>query len=227
MIPTGEGRAPEGKSPPAFNVPPVTLWTACFLVGAFLALRFGSEDWTRWMLENLAFSTDAFAAALAAGALGPGVLLPLVSHSALHFDLLHLLLNVGLLVAFGSLVERVHGAIWFALLFVACAAVGALVQFAVLGGQPSTMIGASGAVYGMIGATVPLMFWSRAGYGWHKGLGFIAVIMLLNIILGPLSTSFDLFGAPIAWEAHIGGFFLGLVLGILLLLRKRRHMRPR
>ena len=227
MIPTGEGRAPEGKSPPAFNVPPATLWTACFLVGVFLTLRVGSEDWTLWVLENLAFSTSTFGTALAAGALRPGVFLPLVTYSALHLDLLHLLLNVGLLVAFGSLVERVLGAPWFLLLFVVCAAAGALVQFGVMGGRPSTLIGASGAVYGMIGAAVPLMFWSRSGYGWRKGFGFIAVIMLLNIILGPLSASFNLFGAPIAWEAHIGGFVLGLALGILLLLRRRRHMRPR
>ena len=227
MVPSEDEARSNGKSPPAFNVPPATLWTALFLIGVFLLCRFGPQAWAYWALEHLAFSAQYLATAWNAGRVGLIELLPLLTYSILHLDLLHLLLNVGLLVAFGALIERVHGKFGFAVFFLGSALCGALVQLAVLGDQPGTMIGASGAVYGMIGAAAPLMFWSRQGYRWRKGLGFIAVIMLLNIVIGPLSMSFDLFGAPIAWQAHIGGFAFGLVLGIILILKRLGRLRGR
>ena len=215
-----KGDRDERHSPPAFNIPPATLWSALFIIGVFLGLRFGPQGWTEWMLENLAFSTVAFDQALSIGRLRPADVAPLVAYSLIHLDLLHLLLNVGLLVAFGSLVERVHGKAWYLGIFAFTAAAGAVVQYLAVPQEESIMIGASGAVYGLIGAAVPLMFWSRDGYRWRKGLGFVAVIMLLNIVLGPLSSSLDLFGAVVAWQAHIGGFFSGLAIGALLILRR-------
>jgi membrane associated rhomboid family serine protease len=213
------------KSPPAFNVPPATLWTVSFLGGVFVGLRLGPEVWYYWMLDHLAFSTRGFAQALETGPLLAG-LVPLVTHSFIHVDPLHLLLNLGFLVAFGSFVERCYGLGWFIAIFLAAAAAGALTQFAVTS-QESTMIGASGGVYGLMGAYVPVLSLLRSGKRWRGGLGFIAVILVLNLVLGPLSALDDIFGAPIAWQAHIGGFLLGLVAGSFLLgWRRRVSLRP-
>jgi membrane associated rhomboid family serine protease len=213
------------RSPPAFNVPPATLWAVLFLAGVFAGLRLGPKAWSPWMLDHLAFSTRNFAQALDTGPLLAG-LAPLVTHSFIHIDPLHLLLNLGFLVAFGSFVERSYGMAWFIVVFLAAAAVGALTQYAV-SSQESVMIGASGGVYGLMGAYVPVLSLLRSGNRWRGGLGFIAVILVLNLVLGPLSALGDMFGAPIAWQAHIGGFVLGLGAGFALLGWRRRRIARR
>jgi membrane associated rhomboid family serine protease len=223
-MPDNESQKASLRSPPAFNVPPATLWTGLFLCGVFAGLRLGPDAWFPWMLDHLAFSTRGFAQALETGPLLAG-LAPLVTHSFIHVDPLHLLLNLGFLVAFGSFVERSYGMSWYAALFLAAAAAGALTQFA-FANQESVMIGASGGVYGLMGAYVPVLSLRRSGSRWRGGLGFVAVILVLNIVIGPLSAWDDAFGAPIAWQAHIGGFLLGLGAGFALLgWRVRRALR--
>jgi membrane associated rhomboid family serine protease len=213
------------RSPPAFNVPPATLWTALFLSGVFVGLRLGPDDWFPWMIDHLAFSTRGFAQAMESGPYFAG-LAPLVTHSFIHADSLHLLLNLGFLLAFGSFFERCYGMGWYVALFLAAAAAGALTQYA-FASQESVMIGASGGVYGLMGAYVPVLSRRRGRSRWRGGLGFVGVILVLNIVLGPLSAWSDVFGAPIAWQAHIGGFLLGLCAGGALLHWRLRHIAGR
>ncbi len=194
-------------NPPAFNVPPVTLWCCLFLLGVFLGLRFGPPHWADWMFEHLAFSTRKFGEALAEGPPGPRALFPLVGHSLLHLDWLHFTVNAGLLLAFGSVIERRFGRFAFLSIYLLAAMAGALSQYLVTLGRDAVMIGASGAVYGMMGAAVPLLFARRP----RRAVAFIAVIMLVNLAIGLLSGFYDLFGAAIAWQAHVGGFLAGLL----------------
>src|SRR3546814_7657257 len=90
----------------------------------------------------------------------------LVTHAFLHADLMHLALNLGFLLAFGSYVERNLGLARYLLLFALTAAAGALADYAFRGAVPIALIGASGAVYGMTGAAMRFMFaGGRAGRG--------------------------------------------------------------
>jgi membrane associated rhomboid family serine protease len=150
----------------------------------------------------------------------------LIGHAFLHFDWLHLILNVGFLLAFGSVVERHFGLFWFLLLFAATAAAGALLQYSVDPLSPIHMIGASGAVYGMMGGAIPALLSSRGNWRLGNAMTFIAVMMVLNLAIGLINDDGILFGAAIAWQAHIGGFVTGLVLCYLWDKLRRRPAGP-
>ena len=225
-LPDPTGR-PAGRVP-IFNAPPGTLWTAAALVVMFLAIRFGPHQFAREAFDLLAFTPLSLRAYLAADQGGlPGVLIPLVGHSLLHIDWLHLVLNAGFLLAFGTVVERCFGTPWFLAIFAITAAAGALFQFAVEPASPIPMIGASGAVYGMMGGAVPALLSGRGQRRWRMGnaLTFIGVMMVINLAIGLLNGDGRLLGAAIAWQAHIGGFLAGLAICALLLKLRRTQQR--
>lgn len=196
-----------------FNAPPGSLWLSAAMVAMFLAVRFGPRAFGAWAFDLLAFVPQNFDRALSGGSGSLlTALLPLLGHAFLHFDWLHLILNVGFLLAFGSVVERHFGLAWFLLLFVVPAAAGALLQYSVEPLSPIHMIGASGAVYGMMGGAIPALMSGRGAWRLGNAMTFIAVMMVLNLAVGLLNDDGILFGAPIAWQAHIGGFLAGLLL---------------
>ncbi len=225
-LPGPTGR-PAGRVP-IFNAPPGTLWTAAVLVTMFLAIRFGPHQFAREAFDLLAFTPQSLRAYLAADQGGLlGVLIPLVGHSLLHIDWLHLVLNAGFLLAFGTVVERCFGTLWFFAIFAITAAAGALFQFAVEPASPIPMIGASGAVYGMMGGAVPALVSGRALRRWRMGnaLTFIGVMMAINLAIGLINGDGRLLGVAIAWQAHIGGFLAGLAISALLLRLRRPRQR--
>jgi membrane associated rhomboid family serine protease len=223
-LPDPTGR-PAGRVP-IFNAPPGTIWTAAILVVMFLTIRFGPHQFAREAFDLLAFAPQSLSAYLATDQGGLlGALIPLVGHSLLHIDWLHLVLNAGFLLAFGTVVERCFGTPWFLAIFAITAAAGALFQFAVEPASPIPMIGASGAVYGMMGGAVPALLSGRGHRRWRMGnaLTFIGVMMVINLAIGLINADGRLLGAAIAWQAHIGGFLAGLAIcGVLLKLRKPR-----
>ena len=75
----------------------------------------------------------------------------LITHALLHSDWLHLLINSAWLLAFGSLVAKRTSALRFLSLFFVSAICGALLFLAVNGPIDVVMIGASGAVSGLMG----------------------------------------------------------------------------
>src|SRR5882724_9525513 len=109
-----------------------------------------------------------------------------VTYSLLHANLSHIGFNVLWLLPFGSALARRFGAIRF-FLFMAVTAV------------------ADAA------AKVPALSLGRALRN-GRVLGFLAVWFGVNIIFGIGSIAIGADGASVAWQAHIGGFFAGLVL---------------
>jgi membrane associated rhomboid family serine protease len=124
-------------------------------------------------------------------------------------------------------VERCFGTLWFFAIFAITAAAGALFQFAVEPTSPMPMIGASGAVYGMMGGAVPALLSGRGHRRWRMGnaLTFIGVMMVINLAIGLINGDGRLLGAAIAWQAHIGGFLAGLAICALLLKLRRPQQR--
>ena len=96
------------------------------------------------------------------------------------------------------------------------AAAGALAETVAAGARFVFVIGASGAVYGMMGAAVPILFRTGMPARRHRALEFVAVILGLNFLLAVLGVADFLAGAEVAWRAHMGGFLAGLLLGFLL-----------
>ena len=211
---------------PVFNAPPLTLWACLACIVIFLAARLGGYDLRHWVIYHLAFFPGELVALAPAKGLSAPLLWPMVTYSFLHLDWLHLALNVGFLLAFGSVVERAYGRWRFIAIYIAAAVGGALAQAWGSHLLSSPMIGASGVVYGMMGAAVPIIFRARrpgARGGFNRGLYFVAVLMVLNIVIAWINGSGWLFGAAIAWQAHIGGFAAGLALGFLMILAATRY----
>ena len=216
-MPTGRER-PQ----PIFNAPPGTMWITASLVVVHVVLWLVPVDWEFWVLERFAFVPSSFLQQFgsASGGFDGHEWVRLVSYAFLHGDLLHLVVNAGMLLAFGALVERAIGTIRFFVLFFACAVLAALAQAIATGAQPILVIGASGAGYGLIGAGVPYLYSGRVDRGPREAMLFVAAIMGLNLIFGLTGLGSLVTGAEIAWEAHIGGFIAGLALIFVLAPRR-------
>jgi membrane associated rhomboid family serine protease len=156
------------------------------------------------------------------------------TYAFLHADWTHFAVNAVWLLPFGSAVARRFGASRFLLFFAVTAAAGAMAQLAAHAGQQFTMIGASAAISGMMAAAMRFAFQRGGPLGLLRGgdieayrvpalplsgvlsdprvLGFLAVWFGINLLFGAGPLSIEGAGQPVAWQAHIGGFFAGLFL---------------
>ena len=149
----------------------------------------------------------------------------LVTYAFLHADWMHLLTNMLFLWVFGDNIEDALGHWKYLFFYLACAVMAALAHllFNLDGNGP--LIGASGAVAGVMGAYILLFPHVRvfvlARIIWLIPLPLPAFWMLGFWILTQLF--FALMGSdePVAWWAHLGGFVAGLALAPLL---KRRSV---
>jgi len=206
----------ENSNEPAFNVPPVVKYLVASLVIVHILLLTADPATKEWVYGNLAFDIDGAAAALQAptGTSIAGLIFKMTSHMFLHNDFMHLLINAFMLLAFGTMVERYYGAMTFVTIFVLTGWVGAFSEYFVSVGEGGGYLyGASGAVFGMIGATLRLML---PKIGLQKVLIFAAVMMGLNLIIGmsPLGEMLT-GGVRISWAAHAGGFVAGFLLSLI------------
>ncbi|WP_375450551.1 rhomboid family intramembrane serine protease [uncultured Devosia sp.] len=173
---------------------------------------------------------------LAAGQ-DPALALPLVwtpfTHALLHGGWDHLLINMAWLAIFGTPVARRYGP-WamLALFFVASAAGAALFAATTLQ-SGAYLVGASGGIAGLTGAAVrfifqPVLVSQHPETGERIVLGrrlasfadlagdtrarmFILVWVVLNAAV-PLLPMLTGTNVQVAWQAHLGGFFAGLLL---------------
>lgn len=165
-----------------------------------------------------------------------GILLglaPLFTSMFLHGGWMHFLGNMLYLWVFGDNVEDWLGSLRFLLFYLVCGLLAALLQIAVHPGSPIPMIGASGAISGVLAAYlvlfprarvltfVPILFFFYLVR--LPALIFLGLWFLLQFFNGAVSlTAGDLSMGGTAWWAHIGGFVAGLVL-----ILKRRKSRRR
>jgi len=147
----------------------------------------------------------------------------------LHGSWMHLIGNMLYLWIFGNNVEDAMGHVRFVLFYLLCGIAAVLAQ--ALPNTESTipMIGASGAISGVLGAylllypharvlvLIPLGFYSRLMHLPAMAvLGFWFVLQLVNSAFSVPR------GGGVAFGAHIGGFIAGM---ILLPIFKHRHVR--
>jgi membrane associated rhomboid family serine protease len=162
--------------------------------------------------------------------LGPRDLLPLPgsiwTSMFLHGGWLHLIGNMWFLWLFGDNVEDALGRLRYLVFYMLVGTVAALAQIFSMPDSTAPMIGASGAVAGVLGGYV--MLYPRA-----RVVTFVAIPFLWNFIdlpawvfLGIWFLSQFLIGAGsgVAWMAHVGGFLAGL--GLVRLLARRRRAVP-
>jgi len=111
-------------------------------------------------------------------------------------------------------VARRYGAVTFLAFFLAAGVVAALFYLAFNWGSTVPVIGASGAVSGLMGAGLRMIPWRGEKPSTRLApllsrpiVMFSAVWLVTNAVFGLLG--FD--GQTIAWQAHMGGYFFGLV----------------
>lgn len=131
----------------------------------------------------------------------------LVTHMFLHGGIVHLGLNGYFLYVFGSEVERAFGPFRFLAIYFLSGIAGGLLSF--IGNPDSLSVGASGALFGLIGAMLPLLYRNRNVLANTRGriMSLIQTIVI-NLVLGFTIPNID-------WWAHIGGLVMGLALAWL------------
>ena len=165
-------------------------------------------------------------------------LTPLLFCMFLHASWTHLLGNLLYLYIFGGNIEDRLGHIRYLLFYCLGGASAVLVQTYTTPSSPSPMIGASGAIAAVTGAY--FVFYPAAKVLTMLPLGFsfpvvrIPAVFFLVLWLC-LQVGAGMYAhvsaaqqrSEIAWWAHVGGFAAGVILGPLLLFRRRRTRRLR
>ncbi len=131
----------------------------------------------------------------------------LLTAAFLHFGLPHLLNNLILLICLGSYLERAYGRIRFIILYLLCAIGGNAVSLVTMlrTGEFAVAGGASGVVFGMMGALIVVVL-SHRGHYRELPLRRLLVMVVLCLYFGFASSGVDN-------AAHIGGLVIGFALG--------------
>ena len=216
---------------PMFNVQSSVLAVLGAMVAVHLVRMGLSADWDTWLTLALAFIParySGFAAMLPGG--DTATVTSFVTHTLVHGDWVHLGLNAAWLVAFGGAVANRIGTVRFLLFFCLCAVAGAATFLAFNPGAMVPMVGASGAISGLMGATMRFLFTAVDGRGLaalredprsaplmplraaltDKRVVVVTVVFLVANILAVFGLG-SVGESGIAWEAHIGGYFAGLL----------------
>jgi membrane associated rhomboid family serine protease len=150
----------------------------------------------------------------------------LVTYAFLHGDWLHLLSNMLFLWVFGDNIEDAMGHVKFLVFYLLCAVLAALTYFIFSGPDGGWLIGASGAVAGVMGAYIVLYPHARVYVLFRIVipiplpvpalwmLGVWIATQIFYLVIGDAS--------PVAWWAHLGGVVTGALLCIPL--RRREVM---
>jgi membrane associated rhomboid family serine protease len=143
--------------------------------------------------------------------------LTLFTHQFLHGGVAHVLGNCWFLWIFGKNVEDRLGSLQFLLFYLLSGLAAATLQVVVDPGSPVPMLGASGAISGVLGAYL-LLFptaWIFTLVPWIVPI--IPVPAFLFLVLWFVIQAFNGFGAllgggsgGVAWWAHAGGFVAGM-----------------
>lgn len=116
----------------------------------------------------------------------------------LHVDLLHLVFNMWALFVVGPPLERWLGRLRFTALYLVSALGGSVVVY-LLSDVSSSTVGASGAVFGLFGATFVVARRLNMDVRWVVGL--IAVNIVITFVVPSIS-----------WQGHLGGLVTGMLL---------------
>lgn len=161
--------------------------------------------------------------------LSPLSLIPFVTSQFLHGGFIHIISNMWFLWIFGDNVEHKLGPLFFPIFYLFSGLAGNILQYLFIAGSDIPLLGASGAIAGVLGAYYALFPNNKV-----KTLVFILlfvtileipasfilfywlVLQLFNSAasIAPSTSSMDIGG--VAYFAHIGGFTLGWFFGKLL-----------
>ena len=199
-----------------------------------VAIQIGGESWQVWSLYAFSFIPARISGAAPFPAIWGSQVWSFVTYGLLHADMMHLFFNSLWLLVFGSVVARRLGAFEISRVRLRLSTImGAVATLLTHWGEAAIMIGASGAVSGLMAAAIPLMYGTglRLGDTYRIDIATVRPLRPLEILTNRRALIFTLIwiavtlfsgasgwtGASfmeegrIAWEAHLGGFVAGLL----------------
>lgn len=136
----------------------------------------------------------------------------LVTSGFLHYGIIHLAMNMFVLWRIGPQIEKLLGGIQYLALYVASMVAGALGAL-VLSPEGLTA-GASGAVFGLLGAAAAFQVSNKINV-WTSGLGgLIAINLAISLVPG------------VSLGGHLGGIVAGGAVGWIMFELERRRQSP-
>ncbi len=154
--------------------------------------------------------------------IGIDTILPLFSSMFLHGGWMHLIGNVLFLHIFGDNVEDRFGHLKYFIFYIAAGLAAAFTQIYMFPESEIPMVGASGAIAGVMGAyvfmfphskvvtLVPIIYFFQIVE--LPAFLFLGFWFIIQIISGMFSLGIAADAGGVAWWAHIGGFVVGAVL---------------
>lgn len=143
----------------------------------------------------------------------------LVTALFIHGGWTHAGLNAVGALAFGAPVIRLfglraRGVVGFFVFYLVCGVLGSLGFALVRWGSPDVLIGASGAISGLMGAASRLADRGPglAGFFSRTVIGMAVGWVVVNLLIGFTGLDVGQGGEPVAWEAHLFGYAAGLLL---------------
>jgi membrane associated rhomboid family serine protease len=197
----------EDRREPLFNAP----WTIVALCLGLIALYVAQV----WLVSDTLLTQLA----LTPAAIAEGRWQTLLTSLFLHGSWTHVLMNSVAALAFGPPTARLmgqgpRGALVFFGFYLACGAVAGLGYILVDPHNQMPVVGASGAISGLLGAASRLIQ-GRGRIGSVFGstvIGMFAAWTIVNVILGVSGLTPGAAGMPVAWQAHIIGYLAGVAL---------------
>ena len=134
----------------------------------------------------------------------------MLTSTFMHASVLHLLFNMFSLFIFGRLIEQAIGRVRYAVLYL-LAAFGGSVAVLLLA-PTSAVVGASGAIFGLLGA----FFIIQRRLGGNN--------TQLLVLIG-LNVAFGFIVPNVAWQAHLGGLVVGAAVAAVYMATRHRSKR--
>ena len=228
---------------PLIGVPAPVAFLVAVLVAAFFLPPLIWSDWADRSAFYFAFSPARLSGGLVIPQAPGSAYWTMLSYGFLHVGTLHLAVNSLWLLVFGTPVARCLGGARFFVLSAVSTVAGAIASLIVHWGEFTLLVGASGAVSGMVGAAIPVMYGRGAAQNFrsrapreyysilpfadlirnYRALWFMAIWLFFTLFTGAsqlILTNALVGGSQIAWEAHLGGFIAGLACIYLLAPRR-------
>ena len=191
QVTTVAGGAPISK--PAVTYTLIGINVAIFVLQFTVGVNAVAGDWGMWPVG------------IAVG----GEWWRLVTAAFLHGSFLHVAFNMYVLFALGPTLERILGHGRYLTLYLLAALGGGVASY-VFSDIRTVSVGASGAIFGLMGALVV------AGRRLRYDITQVLILLGINVVIGFVSPGVD-------WRAHLGGLVTGAVVAAIMVFPEKRH----
>ncbi|WP_107839634.1 rhomboid family intramembrane serine protease [Metasolibacillus meyeri] len=146
-----------------------------------------------------------YAGASINGLIAAGEWWRMITSMFLHYGFLHILFNMFSLFLFGPELEKIAGKMRFLTIYFLAGIFGGIATFAIQDNPLYTSVGASGAIFGIIGAFGALVFYMRRTMPQLRQI--ILPIIVVSVIMTFLQPNINV-------TSHLGGLVTGFILGL-------------